>query len=98
MFCVAVLLCSGLFLQSAYAEPAASAGQQSVEMCIRDRYSYQVFKKGVYRDGTSETGSIVYHVTGAEGVDALTLLINNRACNGAKTIVSISLDLSLIHI
>lgn len=47
-------------------------------------YSYQVFKKGVYRDGTSETGSIVYHVTGAEGVDALTLLINNRACNGAK--------------
>ena len=55
-------------------------------------YSYQVFKKGVYRDGTSETGSIVYHVTGAEGVDALTLLINNRACNGAKTIVSISLD------
>ena len=55
-------------------------------------YSYQVFKKGLYRDGTGDTGSIVYHVTGATGADALTLLLNNRACSGAKTTVSVSLD------
>lgn len=50
MFCVAVLLCSGLFLQSAYAEPAASAGQQSVEFYRSQAYETYLdsYKNAVY--------------------------------------------------
>lgn len=50
VFCVAVLLCNGLFLQSAYAEPAASAGQQSVEFYRSQAYETYLdsYKDAVY--------------------------------------------------
>ena len=50
VFCVAVLLCSGLFLQSAYAEPAASAGRQSVEFYRSQAYETYLdsYKNAVY--------------------------------------------------